>query len=234
MGGCQKVVLLHLSMSDSKTSAHPSSTLTSPCVAHTLQAVAWQLSSSVVASQQRNTTLGAVVARERLYPRTSHLRPLGMSATLPDRVRRVSLISTRVCCDFSAYRLYPATSWERRSISLARRLCSSLCCCCSASSWAQARRCQPLAFAESRMCWRRFSRFLVKSIEIAQPCAISGTSWRWKTEVSMPTAWHLLALQTHETKAESSKRVLGPGPFGCNCVGHLLAAKIVPAWASLV
>ena len=115
----QKVVLPYLSVSDSKTSAHPSSTPSSPCVAHTPQTVAWQQSSSVVASQQRNTTLGAVVARERQYPRTSHLRPLSMSATLPDRVRRVSSTSTRACCDFSAYGLYPATSWERRSISSA-------------------------------------------------------------------------------------------------------------------
>ena len=33
-----------------------------------------------------------------------------LSTTSPDRVRRVSLISTRVCCNFFAYRLYPATS----------------------------------------------------------------------------------------------------------------------------
>ena len=60
-GGSQKVVIPYLSVSDSKTSTHPSSTLSSPWVAHTPQAVAWQLS-SVVALQQRNTTLSAVVA----------------------------------------------------------------------------------------------------------------------------------------------------------------------------
>ena len=49
----------------------------------------------------------------------------------------------------------------------------------------------------------------------------------------MPTAWHLLALQTHETKVEGGRRIPGSGLFGCNCVGHLLAAKIVPASASL-
>ena len=73
-GGSQKVVLLNLSMSDSKTSAHPSRTLSSPCIAHTQQASS---------SSQRNTTLGANVAWERLYPRTSHLRPLGMLPLCP-------------------------------------------------------------------------------------------------------------------------------------------------------
>ena len=111
MGGSQKVVLPNLSVSASKTSAHPSSTLSSPCVAHTTQVV------SLSSLQQRSTTLGADVVQERLYPRMSHLRPLGMSATL--------------------------SVWVRR-------------------------------------------------------------------------------------------RVLGSGPFGCNCVGRLLAAKIVPASASLV
>ena len=48
----------------------------------------------------------------------------------------------------------------------------------------------------------------------------------------MLTAWHMLAIQTHETKAEGGMRIPGSGPFGCNCVGRLLAAKIVPAWAS--
>ena len=228
MGGSQKVVLPNLSMSASKTSAHPSSTLSSPCVSHTTQVV------SASSLQQRSTTLGADVARERLYPRTSHLRPLGMSATLSVLVRRISSTSSRVCCDFSSYHLFLATSPERRSSSSARRRCSSSYCRCSASSRAQARRRQSSAFAESRICWRRFSRFLVESVEIARSCAISGTSWRRKGEVSMPISWHLLALQTHETEAEGGRRVPGSGPFGCNCVGRLLAAKIVPASASLV
>ena len=118
MGGSQKVVLPNLSVSASKTSAHPSSTLSSPCVSHTTQVVS---SSSL---QQRSTTLGADVARERPYPRTSHLRPLDMSATLSVWVRRISSTSSRVCCDFSSNRLYLATSPERRSSSSARHRCS--------------------------------------------------------------------------------------------------------------
>ena len=100
-GGSQKVVLPNLYLSDSKTSAHPLRTLSSLCVAHTQQASS---------SSHRNTTLGADVARECLYPRTSHLRPLGMSATLSVWVRRMASTASRVCCDFSSYRLYPATS----------------------------------------------------------------------------------------------------------------------------
>ena len=152
--------------------------------------------------------LGADVARERLYPRKSHLRPLGMSATLSVWVRRMASTASRVCCDFSSYRLYPAASWERRSSSSARRRCSSSYCRCSASSRAQARRRQFSAFAESRICWR-FSRFLVESVEISRSCAISGTSWRRKVEISLPIAWLLLALQTHETEIKGCRRFPG-------------------------
>ena len=117
-GGSQKVVLPNLS-------AHPSRSLSSPCVAHTQQ---------VSSSSQRNTTLGADVAWERLYPRTSHLRPLGMSSTLSVWVRRMALTALHICCDFSLYPLYPAASWERHSSSSARHRCSSSYCHCSASS----------------------------------------------------------------------------------------------------
>ena len=75
----------------------------------------------------------------------------------------------------------------------------------------------------------RFSRLLVESVEIAQPWSISGTSWRRNAEISLPIAWLLLALQTQETEVEGGRRVPGSGPFGCICVGRLLAAKIVPA-----
>ena len=156
-----------------------------------------------------------------------------MSTTLSVWVRRMASTASRVCCDFSSYRLYPTASWERHSSSSARRRCSSSYCRCSASSRAKARRRQSSAFAESRICWRRFSRFLVESVEISRPCAISGTSWRRKVEISLPIAWLLLAFQTHETEVEGGRRVPGSGPFGCNCVGRLLAAKIVPASASL-
>ena len=127
-----------------------------------------------------------------------------MSATLSVWVRRISSTSSRVCCDFSSYRLYLTTSPERRSSSSARRRCSSSYCRCSDSSRAQARRRQSSAFAESRICWRRFSRFLVESVEIARSCAISGTSWRQKVEVSMTIAWHLLALQTNEPRQRAA------------------------------
>ena len=40
-------------------------------------------------------------------------------------------------------------------------------------------------------------------------CAISGTSWRRKVEISLLIAWLLLALQTNETKVEGGRRVLG-------------------------
>ena len=47
-------------------------------------------------------------------------------------VCRASSTWTCVCCDFSAYCLFAATSWARRSISLTQPRCSSSCCCCSA------------------------------------------------------------------------------------------------------
>ena len=61
--------------------------------------------------------------------------------------------------------LYPATSWERCSISSAQHRCSSSCCRCSASSRAQARCHQPSANAELGYVGG-FSRFLVESVEI--------------------------------------------------------------------
>ena len=207
MGESQKVVLLNLSVSASKTSAHPSSTLSSPCSFFVVFATAQH-------NPRRRCCAGTSISR------TSHLRLLGMSATLSVWVRRISSTSSRVCCDFSSYRLYLATSPERRSRSSARRRCSSSYCRCSASSQAQTRRRQSSAFAESRICWRRFSRFLVESVEIARSCAISGTSSRRKVEVSMPITWHLLALQIYETEAEAGRRVPGSGAFGCNCVGR--------------
>ena len=44
----------------------------------------------------------------------------------------------------------------------------------------------------------------------------------------MPTEWHLLAFQTHETKAEGGRRILGSGPLGCNCVRRLLLTRLCP------
>ena len=113
----------------------------------------------------------------RRYPRTIHLCVVSLeharSATLSIVwVRRASSTSTCVCCN-SAYRLFAATSWARRSMSSARHHCSSSCCHCSASSRAQARRRHFSALAASQISLRHFSRFLVERVEIA--CAISGT-----------------------------------------------------------
>lgn len=51
---------------------------------------------------------------------------------------------------------------------------------CSACSRAQARRRHSSEPAASRISRRRFSRFLVETVEIVRPAAITGTSSRWK------------------------------------------------------
>ena len=175
MGGSQKVVLPNLSVSASKTSAHSSSTLSSPCLAHTIQVVSSSLCNS--AAQPSAPTLHDNVC-------------------IPERAICVRWVCPPLCPSGCVGYLRP----RRASAATFLRI---------AYVWPQARKGVPvlrlgvaalpyivavLPLVEPKhvaASLRRFSRFLVESVEIARSCAISGTSWRRKGEVSMPIPWHV-------------------------------------------
>ena len=120
---------------------------------------------------QQPSTSKCHIARERLYPRTSHLRPLGMSATLSVWVRIPRLLRLFLRIAYIRPPTGKGVPTLRLGVAALPRIVAVLPLVEPKHVAAS------LRHSPSRICWRRFSRFLVESVEISRPCAISGTSW---------------------------------------------------------